>query len=272
MKYLAYKSLFVICLTLLFSIITSFGQQVQFSAFQVKSSTLFEDLLKYKAENPKATPTELAAQANGILQKKGLNFIFAFDQNVCQQVLDAQQKQKDKSQPVKLNATLNSVDAEVAKIILPDISFDKSECGRCFIQMPLMEFSGKDFITPVEARNIKFHTPSNFLFNEIALVSEKNLSTAIRKWQVPFRTSPVGISDDGKLLYLELPHTELNELTLIIYDNGAIQFYPKKELDLSAKSSELKDISKESVLPNTAFVKFTKGEKSQVLKYNTDCQ
>ena len=271
MKYFICKASLLISLFFIFPVNPIFGQAT-INPFQVSSSTLFEDLLKFKSENPKISAEKLAEQANILLQKKGLNFVFAFEQNICQKITDAREKQKDKSQPVKLNATLKSVEAETAKIILPDVSFDKSECGKCFIQMPLFEFSGKDFITSVEGRNIKFFTPPNFLFNDAFLVNEQNPSTVVRQWKVPFRTVPLGVSDDGKLLYLELPFKELNELTLIIYDEGGFQFYAKSELDLSAKSVDLKNTVKESVSPDTAFIKFTKGEKTQVLKYNSSCQ
>ncbi|CAN5227854.1 hypothetical protein BH20ACI1_BH20ACI1_19720 [soil metagenome] len=271
MKYFIYKTFLFVSLFFIFPLNPIFGQ-ITINPFQVTPSTLFEDLLRFKSENPKISAEKLAEQANSLMQKKGLNFVFAFEQSVCQKITDAREKQKDKSQPVKLNAALKSVDAEAAKIVLPDVSFDKSECGRCFIQMPLFEFSGKDFVTSIEGRNIKFFTPSNFLFNEVVLVDGQNLSTIIRKWQVPFRTAPVSVSDDGKLLYLELPFSQLNELTLVVYDGGGFQFYAKNELDLTAKSSELKDISKESISPNTAFIKLTKGEKTQILKYNTVCQ
>ncbi len=268
MKYISLKMLVFI---FIFSTVISHGQ-VKIDSFQIKSSTLLEDILKIKSVNPKISVIDLAEQANALLQTKGINFDFAFDQSVCQKVLDARQKQKDKTQPVKLNATLKSVDAENAAVSLPDISFEKNECGRCFIQMPVFEFSGKDFITSIQETNIKFFTPSNFIFNEVDLIDNKNPLNIVRKWFTPFRTAPLGISDDLKLLYLELPDKELNELALVIFDNGGFQFYAKSDLDLTAKSAKLTDLPKEMNTPNTAFLSFIIGDKIQTLKYNTSCQ
>lgn len=258
---LFFAALFIICA------INSAEAQILINPFQITSSTTFEDILKYKSENPKITPQILSEKANELLQQKGLNFVLAFDENTCQKILDIKAKQKNKDQTVNLNATLKSVGAEDAKIKLPDVSFDQSECGRCFIKMPLFEFSGKDFITSVESRNIKFYAPANFLSNEVALLTEQNPPKIIRKWQVPFRTAPTGISADGKLLYLELPYAELSDLILIIYDEGGFQFYPRREVDLSAQSIELK-----TAVPNTASIKFTKNDKTQIVKYNSPCK
>ncbi len=272
MKILTYKIILIISLFLIFSNFSIFGQNAKINPLQVKSSTLFEDLLNFKSENSKVTNENLVEQANILLRQKGLNFVFAFDQNICQKVLELQEKQKDKLKPIKLSATLKSVDGEGTKIILPEISFDKSECGRCFVQMPLFEFSGKEFVTSIQSSNIKFYTPADYLFNEVILVDAKNFSSIIHKWQVPFRSNPIGISDDGKLLYLELPDKELNNLCLIIDEEGGFQFYAKSELDLSIKSPVLKDIPKDLTAPNTTFIKFTKEKNIQVLKYNTSCQ
>ena len=259
-------------LLIVFFLSSVINAQAKIDAFQIRNSKLFNEIVNIKLQNPKISPNELAERANTLLQKDGINFVFAFDQPTCQKILTAQQKQKDKSQSLKINAQLKSVDAEPANVALPDISFDQSECGRCFVQLPVFEFAGKDFITSVQETNIKFFTPPNFIFNEVSLFDNKNPLAVVRKWYVPFRAVPLGVSDDDKLLYLDLPNKELNDLALVIFDNGGFQIYPKSDLDLTAKSAKPSVIPTELVSPNTAFINFTKADKIQTLKYNTACQ
>ncbi len=236
MKYIKFKTFFFTILTLVFSSVIIKGQ-AKIDPLQIQTSTIFEDILKTKSVNPKITAADLAEQANTLLQKKGINFVFAFDQNVCQKILTAQQNRKDKSQPVKLNAKLKSVDAEDAVIALPDISFNKSECGKCFVQLPVFEFAGKDFITSVQGTNIKFFTPSDFIFNEVFLFDKKNPLSANSSMVYSLSCVPLGISDDDKLLFLELPYKELNDLALVVFDGGQFQLIiTKSELDLTAKT------------------------------------
>ena len=215
------------------------------------------------------TVEELAEAANSLLQKKGFNYVFAFDAGICQKI---EQVRKKQTNPVTLNAKLKSFENEVTEVTLPEARFEISECGNCFVLMPVLEITGKDFVTIIQNRNIKFSTPPNFVVNEIVLVDNQTLTTKITNWKVPFRATPISISDDGKILFLDLPSDELKDLALIIYAEGTFQFYPKKDLDLTEKGVLLKDVSKDSANPNTSFISFGKDEKKRVLKFNNPCK
>ncbi len=244
--------------------------QIKLDPFLIRSSGLLEEIVRLKKDEPSISPGLLADKANALLIKKGIDFIFVFNTDVCLKVSNAIENQKDKSKLVGLSATLNSVGGERTIVKLPGISFDKSECGKCFIRLPIFEISGVDFITSVQGMNIKFFTPSNVSFNQITLVNGETFAS-VRKWNTPFRTVPVGISEDLKLIYLELPAKELQDLVLIAYDDGAIQFYAKSDLDLPTKTMTPSVIPKSEILPNVAFVNLIKDDKINTLKYNTPC-
>ena len=246
--------------------------QFKLSPFSVTTSDILDELKKIKTSSPNLTAQELSEKGDLLIAAKGLNFVFSFNSDVCQKVTDAVQKQKDKSIPVRLNAQINSVEGDIASIALPEIKFDSAGCGKCFVRMPMVEFGEKEFVTFIQNRSVRFYTPKNISYEEISLVETKNPSNVIRTWKVPFRAvPPLAISDDGKMIALDLPFEELKEIALLIYDDGTFRLYPKKDLDLTAKSEVLKEIAGQKVSKETSFISFNKGEQKHILKFNNNC-
>jgi hypothetical protein len=180
-------------------------------------------------------------------------------------------KQKTPTAPITLNAKLNSFEGEKANITLPPVRFGKA-VNTCFSLLPLLEVTQNDFVTFIENRTVKFYKPENFNFNEIVLVDNKTYKTNVRSWKVPFCARPLSVSEDGKMLYLNLPANELDELVLIAYDEGTIQFYAKKDIDLTEKGITLESLPKTLNLPNVSFISFGTGEKQRILKLSNSCE
>lgn len=258
----------------IFTVITQvsiFGQQVTIKPFAVRASTLLEDIKTLKSSNPKQSTEELVKSSNALLQKQGINYSFAFDAGVCQKIDELKKKQKTPNEPITLNAKLSSFEGEKANITLPPVRFGKV-VGTCFSLLPLLEITQNDFVTFIENRTVKFYRPENFNFNEVVLVDNKTFKTNVRSWKVPFCAAPLSVSEDGKMLFLNLPADELSEMVLIAYDEGTIQFYPKKDIDLTEKGIALDGISKTLNLPNNSFISFGTGEKQRVLKLSNTCE
>ena len=250
----------------------AFGQLAKLSPFLIKPSTLLEDLRNQKNQNPKITPEELAQNANALLAARGFNFIFDFDQTTCQKIADARRNPKNAGAPIRLNARFLPFEGEPANVVLPESQTAKSECGICSVALPVLEIAPDYFITTIENRNIKFHTPSNFIANEVFLVDAKSPNTTVRSWKIPFRAAPLSVSEDGKIIFLELPAPELKDLLLSVYDNGALQFYAKSEIDLETKAVPAVEIAKQANAANFSFVSFGAGDKMKVLKFAAPCQ
>lgn len=261
------KILFTKTIFLLFSMTLVFGQ-AKINPFSIKSSTLFEDLKILRSQNPKMTTAEFVSSANSLLQKQGLNFIFAFDANFCQKVVDVKNKQKDPNSKINLNAKLASVGGETTAVTLPEVRFEKDGCGRCFVEMPVLEMTANEFVTIIQNSNIKFRLPRDFILNETVLVDSQTLKTNVRAWKTPFRAIPLSVTGDGKMLILDLPVKELADLALIFDADGAFQFYAKKDLNLTEKGVLIKDIPKPFDASDASFVGFGTGEKLRVLKFN----
>ncbi|GEM_PF-1927505 len=248
------------------------AQKVDFKPFSVVQSNLINDLKSAKNANPKIAPEEFAKTANALLEKHGINFTVAFDPVTCRKISEAIAGVKDKSAPLNLRTALKSPLGENANLILPEVSFAKNECVPCFVRLPILEVTAKEFVTLVEGQNIKFFLPSNFLLHEALLVDEKDLTTVKTRWKIPFRSVPLSVSDDGNILYLGFSESELNELVLMIYAaEGVFQFGTKADIDAAKKGAILKDFPKDPNNPNLTFMKFTSGEKNQVIKFSTNC-
>jgi hypothetical protein len=139
------------------------------------------------------------------------------------------------------------------------------------VELPMLEATAQDFVTLVEGRNIKFFLPSNFTLNEAFLVDAKDLTTVKTRWKIPFRTTPLSVSDSGNILYLGFNEPELSDLVLMVYSEGVYQFGTKSDIDAEKKSAPMKDFPKDAANPNLSFIKFTSGDLNQVIKFSTPC-
>lgn len=264
-------------LVFLFSIVFLFGnpvyaQKVDIKPFAVAQTNTVDDLKKLKAANPKIAIEEFVKTANSLLEKKGLNFVFAFDALTCQKIEQAKKARKDPNAPLNLRTALKSVTGEAASLLLPEPGFDKGECAPCYVSLPVLELTDKDFITIVEDRNIKFHLPQNFKASEAILVDGKDLTTAKTKWKLPFHTTPLSVSDENDILYVGFAESELSDLVLMIYGDGAFQFVAKSYIDTGKKGVLLKDFSADPSNPNLAFIRFEKNGILQTIKFSKRCK
>ncbi len=248
------------------------GQGAKINPFQIKPSSILEDVKTAKANNPTQTVEDLVKLANESLQLNGFNYVFGFDTATCQKIEQVKSNQKDKSAPLNLRGTFNSVDGEKANLILPEANFTKTQCLPCYMQIPVFEVTANDFVTSVMQRNIKFYFPANFVVHEMQSVDNKDLTTVVKRWKVPFRTNPLSISDDGNVIYLGFDETELNDLVLMVFSEGVLMFGAKKDLNSAKKVTMLKDFPTDANNPNLRFINFADENVSHTIKFNVACE
>lgn len=251
---------------------SAFSQLAKINPLGVKQSNLIEDLKTAKAANPGISTEELVKTANALLDKQGFNYAFVLDENSCRQIEQTRKNQKDPSVPLNLSAKLSSVAGDKVNLVLPPERYEKAECGRCFIYLPVWEATERDFVTFIQNINVKLYLPGNFVLNEMALVDNKDLTTIIRRWKIPFRAAPLSLSDDGKILFLPLAESQLSDLAIMIFEEGVIQFYPKKDIDADKKGKSLKEFPKDAGNPNLSFVSFESGETKQTVRFTAPCR
>lgn len=267
----AYKFLFSFSFIFLFGSII-FAQKVDIKPFAVAQTNTVDELRKIKSVNPKIATEEFVKTANSLLEKKGMNFVFAFDADTCRKIEQAKKARKDQNAPLNLRTALKSATGEPASLLLPEPGFDRSECASCYVSMPVLELTDKDFITIVEGSNIKFNLPQNFIASEADLVDGKDLTTVKTRWKLPFRATPLSVSDEGDILYVGFAESELSDLILMIYNDGAFQFAAKTYVDVGKKGILLKDFPKDASNPNLAFIRFEKNGTSQTIKFSKRCE
>lgn len=240
------------------------GQQFKAGRFTVEGSrfvTLVKDL---RASNPKITPAALAEAANSILDKTGMPYAVSFDAATCERLGKIKAAQKDPNAPLALGATLKSVDAEGASLSLPEPVFAPGDCG-CYVELPLLQVTDKDFIAIVSGRNIKFHLPSNLNTYEAVLLDGKDRMTVKRRWRIPFRGLPIGVSHDENVLYLGFEDPALGDLSLAVFVEGVFQVATRAEAEEGGKGKLLEPHGLDRL------VKFDRWGNTYLVKFRDAC-
>ena len=209
------------------------AQQYKPAPLAVQRSAFIDRLKALRTANPKMPMAEFIAAANSLLDKHGIGFAVSLDAATCGRIRKVKEQQKDPSASLTLGATLRSVDAEGATLTLPEPKFPSGDCG-CYIELPLLQITDKDFITVIRGRNIGFHLPTNFSSAQAELIDAKD-NTVRRKWRIPFRSVPIGVSHDGNVLYLAFDEPELSDLSLLVFGEGVFQIGTRAEAEEGGK-------------------------------------
>jgi hypothetical protein len=245
--------------------IAGFGQMVSMNPFDISPPTIFDQVKAVRSANQKMTPAELVDAANKLLEKQGIAFTFSFDEATCQAVDKSIKSLKNPPPRVNLRTKLRSVGAEAATLTLPPADFSNSQCSKCSVTLPVFEVTDQDFIALMLGTNIKFHRPTNFLTSEAYLVDDKDLTTIKKKWRIPFRSVPLGVSYDENVLYIALHDTELKDLSLAVFSEGVFQFATREEAESNGKPTPLQGVSEVSLM------RFENRELKHVVKFSKSC-
>ena len=260
------KTVSLIFLTVLFSL-NAFGQQYKAAPLQVKRSTLIEDIKQLKAANPKITTDELVAAANALLDKEGVNASISFDAATCENIKKVRAGRKDPNAPIRLSATLKSVD-EPAPLALPEPQFVSDDCGGCFIDIPVVQLTANDFVTVISGRNIKFALPANFKTNTVELLDTKTPTTIKRKWPLPFRSTPMGIMFDENVIFLGFNDPDLADLTLLVFGEGTFQIGTRKDAEDGGPGTIVETPAEAS---NGKRIKFDRWKNTYLIDFRPPC-
>lgn len=247
---------------------TAFSQQYKAAPLKVTRSTFIEQVKALRAANPKMTADELAAAANVLLDKNGVNFAISFEAATCDRIRKVKNEQKDPKAPLSIGATLKSVEAEGASLALPEPELTSFYNCNCFIELPLLQMTDVDFISVILGRNIKFHMPANFSTFEAKLLDAKNEEMVKRTWRIPFRGSPIGVSNDENVLYLAFPDPELGDLSFVVFGEGVFQIATRAEAEDGGKGK----LARPSTTPlGDSRTQFDRWGKSFVVSYMPPC-
>ncbi len=247
------------------------AQMVSMNPFDIAPPTVLSDVKALRAANPKLTSVELVDAANKLLEKQGIAFTFSFDEATCLAIDKSIKSMKNPPAKLNLRTKLKSVGAEPATLTLPPADFANNECSKCSVTLPVLELTDKEFVALMLGHNIKFHLPVNFIVSEVVLVDEMDLVTIKKKWRIPFRSAPLGVSYDENVLYLGVFEPELKDISLAVFGEGVFQFATREEAESNGKGTLLKEFPKDPANPNLAFMRFENRGLKQVVRYSNAC-
>lgn len=234
------------------------------TGFTADYSDVFQLLAEKKSANPKIKSGELTRFANELLGQKGLNYEFELDPSVCRVVAERRKKLKSgESNKVGGKFLLKPKEGNPTNIFIPDILV--TPCGKCFATMPVVAADENEIIVLIQKRNVGFLREDGLVLNEIVLLDNKDTNKINRRWKTPFRTIPLGVSLDGKRLYLPLPNNNLDELALIVYENGVVEFVERGAAELNDEA-----IQSSHTAP-FKLASFGTDDKKRVLRYAENC-
>lgn len=245
--------------------------QYKTDPFAVRRSAIVEQIKSIKAARPNITAADLAAEANLLLEKSGIGFSISFDPATCEKLRKIKEQQKDPGAPLKLGATLKSVDADRAPLALPEPSFTSVECGGCYIELPVLQITEKDFVTVVSGRNIKFHLPGNFYVNEAVLIDDKDRSIIKKRWRIPYRSVPIGVTHDENVLYLGFEEPELSQLSLMVFGEGVFQIGTREEAEFGGKGKLIESPVTNAAAAGDQTIKFERWKNTYSVSFKAPC-
>ncbi len=240
----------------------------------ITASTIIEDLQALKNRNPEITTRELADYGNKLLGQKGFTYIF----DVCGFLNENGQKLPRRAgeffQPFAVQLT--TVGGEKKNFQIAAVEQSKSSNG-CFTKIAAAQVTDKEITVIADGKPVRLQRPKDFHPGKIELV-DKTLKKVIRRWETPFQGEPLGISPDGRKLYLgAVVHEEqfrrpgedsfkwLFELVLEVSESGILQFRTRKGLNLK-EGERLNSFMTEENTEDVAYLRFLQNGNSYIIK------
>lgn len=244
----------------------------------IKPSNLSVELMEKKQANPKMSAKDLAEFGNSLIKLKGFNFDVDVA-NLVEQKLELNEAKKiagdnEIDSVVAFNHSFTLMDGTKKTFNLTAPGFDSCCCGYYYASFPVSQITDKQLTVISNGKPYVIKRTKEIAFSqEHLLVDNQTMKKTIRKWQVPFETSPYGISQDGSKLYIE----DESELLLEISETGLIQFVAKDSSNIITGGKDLREQPATKVgeaifkSGEDGFMKFTSGSKSFIVVFQYVC-
>jgi hypothetical protein len=236
--------------------------------FTIGTPTLVSDLKALRKSDTKMTAEGFAKAANELLGKRGLPFNFVIDTKTCEKIESAWAARKPTDPPLTMSVSLQSVDGERASLRLPEPG-KTGDCIKCFVSLPALEVTSVDFVTLIDGRSIKFQQPANFLVDEATLLDTANFTSVKKRWRIPHRGLPLGVSYDENVLYVAFSDPDLKDLAIAIFGEGTFEITTRADAESSGPAEPVPD--NKGATPMTDVTSFTYRDKKLVVRYPKPC-
>jgi hypothetical protein len=235
----------------------------------LRPSNVLDALKSYKALRPGLKAHALARHANALLARKG----FDYDFNVCE-IFPPEMLAGGGGGAA--TGALHTFRRRLTRLDGRGVTFDLvaddfgSPCSECFLTLPARRVTKNEMLLVAGGATYELQRPASFVLDEAHLVGA-DLKTVLRTWQLPYQTIPVGVSPDGRGLYVDFyTDTGLDELVLEISEDGRPSFRVKGEV--AAGGGEW--VEEHPKDPNNAylsFMRFRSGGRTHVVRFSGPC-
>jgi hypothetical protein len=163
---------------------------------------LERDVRRFIDGHPGASAEKITAYANSALQKYGYIYKFHSCDFLDSKKLEPLNPGRDPTLIYLLPFDLARGGRRAYKIPVQG-----GPCADCYALIPTLSFSAQNILAVLDGKKYSLKRPAEFRLEEMELVDEM-MKRVIRKWEVPNEDFPIGVSVDGRTLYLPVEFTE----------------------------------------------------------------
>lgn len=166
---------------------------------------LEDEVQRFISEHPGFSAEKITAYANSVLQKSGYRYEFEIRDLIQSnkfQLVDSEQN-TDESKLYLIPFDLEGGARRSFKIWVDLVGL----CDENFAHLSVINVTSQNILAVLDGEKYLLKRPAGFLLEEMELVDE-TMKRVIRKWEVPTQTWPIGISADGRTLYLSIEFTK----------------------------------------------------------------
>jgi hypothetical protein len=228
----------------------------------VRSSPIVGEIVVRRQQQTAISTAELARFANQLVEQKGFDYQF----DVC----DIVPGRKFTAPTKKVRLPLTLTDGKKLSFNVEVESNEESFCGECFSYLPSRQVLKIEMLLIANGKQYRVRRPASLQLDEAFLV-DATMKTVLRTWQVPFQTVPIGISPDGKKLYVGLWVGLVDELVLELSEDGGLVFRDRAEIHLEKEPNWIDNFPKDPSNDYLSFVRFQVGDKSYIVRFTAPC-
>ena len=244
---------------------------------------LEEDVRSFLKKRPGLSAEKITAYANSVLQRSG----YLYELEVRELI-----------QNNKLRLVDSKLNTDVSKLYLLPFNMEggaqrsfqiwvgiDNPCDENFAQISVINLTSQNILAVFDGKKYLLKRPAYFLLEEMELVDE-TMKRVIRKWEVPAQTWPIGISADGRTLYLPIEFTKNDSdangwwlwkqgkkrypTSVLAISPTGIQFEVAAKA-LAGQGVEIPDIPEDPNNNYLAYRRFRVNGKTYIIRFSNPC-
>ncbi|HEX8290590.1 MAG TPA: hypothetical protein VF570_02465 [Pyrinomonadaceae bacterium] len=231
----------------------------------LRPSNILAELRQHKARHPRLSAAALARHANALLARKGLDYNF----DSCEIFPTPDSYRPADSESVTLVYQMFRADGRGVSFTLVADEYG-GVCAECFMRLPALRVTKRGMTLVGGGAAYVLKRPASFKLDEAQLL-DASMKRVLRSWHLPFQAIPVGISPDGRSIYLDFyEEYGLDELLLELSEDGRPRFRARSGTDLG-RDEWVTDPPKNPEDDFEGYKRFRVGGRTHVVRFTGPC-